>query len=1085
MPRSSQGKDISCLALTFFYDFVESRGRSRRDLQAGLRYPPEHLDNRLNWIDYETFLTIERRVAELFPDEPDLYVNIGRHLGRTKGFGFIRVMIRAVTSPFQVYARIPGVVKRFLFPFVDPRFERTGRNTMCATYTFAEGYQPTDAWFLTVRGMLEAVPTMMGAPAAAVVYRRVSEQTAEFDITLRQWLGPVEFVRGVGRNVLGIARMRLRNLGDAAVELEETNRLLLEKVEDLTRAQGELHRKVRDLSVLNALARNATSELDLERLLRNSVAVISDELGGVPAAVLMPAAAPVAWAIAAAAHLAEGEPEQVRRLAARLTLASSRAAAPYQAEGWTVLPMRSAEELVGVLVLSAGSRNDAEELERPLLTAIADQLAVAVANAVSWQVINDLRHNLERRVRERTAELDEARGKLEDTVARLEQSDRARRDFFTNVSHEIKTPLTLILAPLDDTAAALRQAGHAEAVQNLGMIRDNARSLLRLVNEILDFAKLDEGRLPLAPELVDVAAMVEDVTAYLRPLAERRDVSLTCERPDGPLVARLDPKLVRRALVNLVVNAIKYIDPGDDVRVRLARADDEVRIEVADTGPGIPPAQHARIFERFQRAHDSRGRVVEGSGIGLAMVRDIVQLHGGVVELESAVGEGSVFRLRLPWSGNGGAAGELAAVAAGGDDWREELALDGGPAAVVDDAAIPRFVPDGAAGGAFVDGGTGRVLLVEDNPQMRAFVARLLGRRHSVLTAVDGVEALALARRELPDVVLSDVMMPRMDGFELARRLKADPRTRNIPLVLITARHGTEAALEGFAAGADDFLVKPFSPPELLARIDAQLRIRQLTISLLRSEKQAALGIVSAGVAHEVLNPLNVIVNSVPVLDRTFQRVQAGSAKERDLTTAGSLLKMMDTSAVRIRKVVQAFRTFARQEPGKLLLHATRVDEAIEAVLAILQYRFGEQIRVHRDYRFVGPAVCYTELLEQVVMNVLVNASDAIGSASGTIWVTTERVGDDVHIRVRDDGPGVPAAERERIFTPFYTTKPPGSGTGLGLPISREILALHRGTVELLPPGEGRGAEFLISFPFVTPDVGHQEHVELTGETAP
>jgi len=277
--------------------------------------------------------------------------------------------------------------------------------------------------------------------------------------------------------------------------------------------------------------------------------------------------------------------------------------------------------------------------------------------------------------------------------------------------------------------------------------------------------------------------------------------------------------------------------------------------------------------------------------------------------------------------------------------------------------------------------------------------------------------------------------------------------------------------------------VKPFSPPELLARIDAQLRIRQLTISLLRSEKQAALGIVSAGVAHEVLNPLNVIVNSVPVLDRTFQRVQAGSAKERDLTTAASLLKMMDTSAVRIRKVVQAFRTFARQEPGKLLLHATRLDEAIDAVLSILQYRFSEQIRIHRDYRFVGPAVCYTELLEQVVMNVVVNASDAIGGVAGNIWIDTDRVGDDVHIRVRDDGPGVPAAERERIFTPFYTTKPPGSGTGLGLAISREILALHRGRVELLPPGEGRGAEFLVSFPFVSPDVGFQEHVERTGET--
>lgn len=1083
MPRSSHGKDISCLALTFFYDFVESRGHSRREVQAGLPYPPEHLDNRLNWVDYDTFLAMEQRVGKMFPDEPDLYVNIGRHLGRTKGFGFIRVLIRAVTSPFQVYYRIPGVVKRFLFPFVDARFEKTGRNALRATYTFADGYEPTDAWFLTVRGMLESVPTMMGAPPATVQYTRVAPQTAQFDITLKQWLGPVEFIRGVGANVLGIARMRLRNLGDAAVELEETNRLLLEKVDDLTRAQEELHRRVRDLSVLNALARNATSELDLERLLRNSVSVISDELGGLPAAVLMPATGPEGWRVAAAERVPEVQAEGIRRIVARLPFPGMRTAEPHETRGWTVLPMRSAEELVGVLVLAT---EGSEEFDRSLLAAIADQLAVAVANAVSWQVINDLRDNLERRVRERTAELDEARGKLEDTVVRLEQSDRARRDFFTNVSHEIKTPLTLILAPLDDTEAALRQTGNTEAVQNLHIIRDNARGLLRLVNEILDFARLDEGRLPLAPELVDVGRLVEDVTAYLRPLAERREVDLACERPPEPLVARLDPKLVRRALVNLIVNAIKYIDGGDEIRVRLTRESGEVRIEVADTGPGIPPEQHARIFERFQRAHDSRGRVVEGSGVGLAMVRDIVQLHGGVVELESAVGQGSVFRLRLPWTGNGGAT--AAAVSESDDSWRDELALDATVSsmpAVASDEAVPQILPGAPAPGALAEGGTGRVLLVEDNAQMRTFLARLLGRRHTVLTAEDGVEALDLARRELPDVVLTDVMMPRMDGYELARHLKADPRTRNIPLVLITARHGTEAALEGFASGADDFLVKPFSPPELLARIDAQLRIRQLTISLLRSEKQAALGIVSAGIAHEVLNPLNVIVNSVPVLDRTFHRIQDGTVKERELTTAGSLLTMMDASADRIRRVVQAFRTFARQEPGKLLLHSTRLDEAIDAVLSILQYRLGEAIAVHRDYRYTGPVVCYPELLEQVVMNVVVNAADAIGSRGGNIWVTTDRVGADVTIRVRDDGPGVPPADRERIFTPFYTTKPPGSGTGLGLPISREVLALHRGTVEVAPPGEGRGAEFILAFPYVSPDVGQQDHVELTGEVVP
>ena len=1088
MARRSDDKVISCLALTFWYDFIESQGLSRDEFQAGLRYSPEYLDNRLNSIDYETFLECERRIEKMFPDEPDLHTRIGRHLGSTKGFGFIRVLIRAVTSPFQVYARIPGVVKRFLFPFIDIRFERTSRNTMRAIYRFDDAYRPTDAFFLTVKGMLEGVPTMMGAPAAEVEYRRLDAQTARFDITLGRWLGPVEFVRGLGHNVLGIARMRLRNLGDAAVELEETNRLLQEKVEDLTLAQAALHRKVRDLTVLNTLARQATSELELERLLRASVAVISDELGGVPVAVLMPAAEARGWRVAAARRIAEERRSGIAAVVERQTRAPGRAGEAGDVAGdvagdldaaWTVLPMRSGEELVGALALSAAG---SEEFDRGLLDAIADQLAVAVANAVSYRDNNDLRDNLELRVRERTAELDEARGKLEDTVARLEQSMQARRNFFTNVSHEIKTPLTLILAPLDDMEVALDRTGDRDATGNLRIVRDNAEALLRLVNEILDFARFDEGRLPMSPAVVDLAAMIDDVTAYLRPLADRRDVRLVCERADESVAVEVDPKLIRRALVNLIVNAIKYIDPGDEVVVRLSREEGEIRIAVADTGPGIPPEEQARIFERFQRASDSRGRVVEGSGVGLAMVRDIVQLHGGVVELESVVGEGSVFRLRLPATAARAGAVDALPDATVDDAWRETMPLDAGNA---DDLAVARLVsPAGGGGGGLTEGGTGRVLLVEDNRQMRTFLSRLLARRHSVLVAEDGVEALEIALEELPDVILSDVMMPRLGGYELTRRLKADPRTRNIPVVLITARHGTEAALDGFASGADDFLVKPFSPPELMARIDAQLRIRQLTISLLRSEKQAALGIVSAGVAHEVLNPLNVIVNSLPLLTRTFARLREGTARDAELTTSQALLGAMDKSADRIRRVVQAFRTFARQEPGKMLLHATRLDEAVEAVLSILQYRLGQSIQVHRDFRFAEPIVCYPDLLEQVVMNLIVNASDAIGVGSGNIWITTERDGAEVRIRVRDDGPGVSPENRERIFTPFYTTKPPGSGTGLGLPISREILNLHQGTVSLAP-SDGVGAEFVIALPFVSPDTGHQEHIELTGELSP
>ncbi|MBP7127629.1 response regulator [Myxococcota bacterium] len=1078
MPKQSRPHEVSCLGLTFIYDFMKSRGVPRRRLQEGLPYPPEYLDNRLNWIDFHTMCTIEKRLEEIFPGEPDIHLQIGRTLGRTGGFGFIRVLIRSVTSPFQVYGQLTHMVPRFLFPFCHPTFERLGPNHIRGHYHFDPGFGPTQPFIDTVQGILMSVPTLMGAPEASVTVSRSSPQDVIYDIRLQEWVGPLERVRGVVRNVLGISRMHLLNLPDAASELEETNRLLMEKVDALTEAQDELNRKVRDLSVLNSLARASASELDLERLVAGVTAVLSDQLGQIPVSVLLRDSETGNWRTAASSRILPGELPgllaQVRAWAGEEGRATG--GAPLRLttlDRWAVLPLRSKDLLLGALALSTGPEAD---YDSTLLEAIADALAVAVDNALSVQVIRDLRDNLELRVKERTAELEQARGQLEDTVARLERSDRARREFFTNVSHELKTPLTLILAPLDELEARLRAKGVEEGLDTLRTMRDNAQSLLRMVNEILDFARLDEGRVPVSPEDLDLSAFVEEVVGHLRPLADRRNVRLECRRPPRRVQARVDPKLLRRALVNLVVNAIKYVDPHDQVTVRLATRGDQVLLEVEDTGPGIPEPEQRRIFERFQRASDARGRVVEGSGIGLAMVRDIMALHGGSVELDSQVGRGSIFRLRLSrrseamparsQEAGGKAPASLSEVLLDAEFQAEVHAPAGGA------TTCPALPEDRSA--------AGRVLLVEDNPEMREFLCRILSRRHQVWAATDGVEGLALARRELPDVVVSDVMMPRMDGFEMCRRLKGDPPTRGIPVILLTARHGTDAVVEGLQAGADDFVVKPFSTPELLARVDAQLRIRSLTLSLLRSEQQASLGVVSAGIAHEVLNPVNAIVNSVPPLRKAIARLaKGGSRTADDVVVCEALLGAVEQSGERIHRIVEAFRSVTRPGGEQPALQVARPGEVVDAVLQMLRYRLDadSRIRVHRRYGWDEPMLCYPELLGQVVMNLAGNALDALGSSGGNLWISTERSGDQVRIRVRDDGPGIPPEVRERIFTPFFTTKPPGSGTGLGLSISREIMALHRGTLDL-SPAAGRGTEFVATLPYYPPEAGDSEASE-------
>ncbi|MFN7144223.1 MAG: ATP-binding protein, partial [Myxococcota bacterium] len=442
---------------------------------------------------------------------------------------------------------------------------------------------------------------------------------------------------------------------------------------------------------------------------------------------------------------------------------------------------------------------------------------------------------------------------------------------------------------------------------------------------------------------------------------------------------------------------------------------------------------------------------IAGSGIGLAMARALVNAHGGSLQLESDPGAGALFRVRLPL----GSAAHAPPV----------LPSPGAPPAVTADAVDldedvpvhlllePRDTPTSGPP-------RPRVLVVEDNPQMRAFLVQILRRTHHVRDVADAREARAIAERDMPDIIVSDVMMRPMDGLALCKELKANLGTRNIPILLVSARHGAEAVLEAFAAGADDYVTKPFSPPELLARVNAQIRIRSLATALLRMEKQYSLGVLSAGIAHELLNPVNAVVNAVPPLRRTVDRL-APDPSTREVLQAHALLEAVEVSGRRMHGVVKGILAYTRQD-AQPHPQTSRLSEEIEAVLTILRYRL-EQVTVHRRFDWDEPILHYPERIDQVVMNLVVNAIDAM-PAGGELWIHVERVGDNVCIRVRDGGPGVPPELRERIFTPFFTTKPPGKGTGLGLAIAREIVAMHRGTLELDPSDAG-GAAFVVTLP--------------------
>lgn len=395
----------------------------------------------------------------------------------------------------------------------------------------------------------------------------------------------------------------------------------------------------------------------------------------------------------------------------------------------------------------------------------------------------------------------------------LAQLDRAKNEFFANVSHEFRTPLTLIVAPAEDSLNDTEEPLAGAQRKRLTLIRRNAERLRHLVDDLLDFARIEAGRRQPELEHVDLAAATRELVTSFAPATARAGLALRSEIEPLPRPFPVDIDMWEKIVLNLLSNAVKYTQQGD-VEVRLRHDDDHVTLSVRDTGVGIPADELPRVFERFHRIRRT-GRGHEGAGIGLALVAELVRLHDGAIHVQSQEGEGSTFTVTLP----------CPASYLEGAPARATRPRFGHSASYVDEALTWSESTETASAPESSADPDATVLVVEDNADMRRFITRVLSPHWRVLQAVDGAEGLEMALAERPELVLTDVMMPRLDGFGLLMRLRADQRTASVPVVFLSARAGEEAAVGGLAAGADDYLPKPFSTAELVARVRSNLEM--------------------------------------------------------------------------------------------------------------------------------------------------------------------------------------------------------------------------------------------------------------------
>jgi len=425
----------------------------------------------------------------------------------------------------------------------------------------------------------------------------------------------------------------------------------------------------------------------------------------------------------------------------------------------------------------------------------------------------------------------------------LAELDRAKTAFFSNVSHELRTPLTLILGPIED-ALTSQTPMEPELVE---MVHRNTLRLLKLVNGLLDFVRIETGRLRATYEATDISILTSQLASVFRSATERAGLKLVVDCPALTEMVYVDREMWETIILNLLSNALKSTFEGE-IGVRIRDLGTAAEVGVTDTGTGIAEEDISRLFQRFVRIEGARRRSHEGSGIGLALVQELVEMHGGTIGVESALGKGTTFTITLPYGSQHLSHGQVATRSV------NPVGLQGSALAFVREAhgwlqgqdPLKGEVTSGTQGdgsqGPAAKGVSGRrpvILVVDDNADMREYVLRLLGGRFRVMLADNGAAALKMAKRFKPDLVLTDVMMPEMDGFAFLDALKHGTATRQIPVIMLSARAGEEARLEGIDAGADDYLTKPFTAREVVARVEAQLKLARLRREAI--EQEAAL----------------------------------------------------------------------------------------------------------------------------------------------------------------------------------------------------------------------------------------------------
>lgn len=787
-------KDVSCRALITLIKAFTEKKMPLDILCINIPYTLDYLKDTKKDIEWHVFCQIMINTRAIWNDED--YVKLGTQTVQRTAYHILKMMASLVLTAKDAY-RLTVSPRRGIgsqyFRCITPSLKEIEEGHLEITLTLPPGYQYCNEFFLITKGVFVALPFLLKLKQSKVIMRQVNNG-AVYNIYYPKSINALTWLRNIFS--------RSSSMRAATTELNEAYEMLYDRFHQLEESQSKIKLQAKQLETAYSIGNLIRKDLNLDATIEAVSKSLIEVAGFQSVEVIIDTKI-------------DGESICQKVKSGTMTNELTQFKRMLEVHGHNI----------GEITLWFNPQLNIEEVKE-LLDYIIPTISLETLSAISFKLVEDYRNKLEEKVVERTNQLNIVNKELASSFEKLTELKSARDKLFANISHEFRTPLTLILGPVDK----INPDSPADEIQKQkAMIKRNAQRLMNLINQLLDLSKLEAGKLKLKASKNNIVSFVRGIVMSFESLAERKDISLKVHSDQEVIELYFDKDMMIKILTNLLSNAFKFTPEGGSIIVSLkppfnypftkgGKEGGSVAIVVKDTGIGILDDELPKLFDRFYQVDSSQTREYEGSGLGLALIKELIELHHGSIRVNSKVDSGSEFIVKLPEGKDHLNADEIVET-----DVSEDESI------FIDDAAFVKksvLVVDDL--GKDLRAEKKLVLLVEDNKDVREYIKDTLHSHYRVVEAANGQQGLDKAKEVMPDIIISDIMMPEMDGIEFCRIIKTEFLTSHIPVILLTAKASHENKIEGLETGADDYLIKPFDSKELFVRIKNLIDQRKL-----------------------------------------------------------------------------------------------------------------------------------------------------------------------------------------------------------------------------------------------------------------